>query len=191
MKKNERNPQETKRKILDAALQEFCNNGPDGARVDKIVKEAGVNKRMVYHYFDNKEGLFDAVFQEQVDIIDSVLDQTPTDSTKDQLEHWLNNSNRVKGFLKLSSWIESSDSNKLMHEKIKAEHFKEAINLFRQMQEEGKLSEEVSPDLYLIGMMGLISFPILFPQLVKFIASKNPMSDKFKQEYIKAIKEML
>lgn len=56
-----RNPQQTRQRILQAARQEFAEHGPAGARVDQVAQRAGVNKRMIYHYFDSKDGLFRAV----------------------------------------------------------------------------------------------------------------------------------
>ena len=56
-----RNPQQTRQRILQAAQREFADHGPAGARVDQVAQRAGVNKRMIYHYFDSKDGLFRAV----------------------------------------------------------------------------------------------------------------------------------
>jgi AcrR family transcriptional regulator len=53
-----RNPENTQRRILNAARQEFAANGLGGARVDLIAARARSNKRMLYHYFGNKEELF-------------------------------------------------------------------------------------------------------------------------------------
>src|ERR1039458_1060586 len=53
----ERNPKRTRERILSAALQEFAANGFAGARVDAIARRAAINKRMLYHYFGDKEHL--------------------------------------------------------------------------------------------------------------------------------------
>lgn len=53
----------TKQKILQAARVEFASNGLGGGRVDRIAKLSGANKRMLYHYFENKEGLYKAVIE--------------------------------------------------------------------------------------------------------------------------------
>ena len=58
-----RNPDRTKRAILDAAVAEFSAVGAAGARIDSIAAAAGVNKRMLYHYFESKEGLLAAVLR--------------------------------------------------------------------------------------------------------------------------------
>ncbi|WP_200761221.1 TetR/AcrR family transcriptional regulator [Poriferisphaera corsica] len=50
----------TREKLLDAAVEVFSADGPRGARVDEICQLAGVNKRMVYHYFGDKDGLYGA-----------------------------------------------------------------------------------------------------------------------------------
>src|SRR5579875_799704 len=53
-----RQPVETRRSILEAATAEFAGKGLAGARVDEIAERAGVSKRMLYHYFGNKEALW-------------------------------------------------------------------------------------------------------------------------------------
>ena len=57
-----RNAQDTKRRILAAATEEFTEHGIAGARVDRIAAAARSNKAMLYAYFGNKEQLFEAVF---------------------------------------------------------------------------------------------------------------------------------
>ncbi len=56
-----RNPERTRARILQSARREFAAKGISGARVDAIAKRAKVNKRMLYHYFGSKDGLFQAV----------------------------------------------------------------------------------------------------------------------------------
>ena len=53
-----RNPPITRLRILAAAKHEFAKNGMGGARVDVIARRAKTNKRMLYHYFGNKDDLF-------------------------------------------------------------------------------------------------------------------------------------
>ena len=53
-----RNPDTTRAHLLKSATQEFARHGFHGARVDRIVKRAGCNMRMLYHYFENKENLY-------------------------------------------------------------------------------------------------------------------------------------
>ena len=58
-----RDPERNRGRILGAALEEFARYGLGGARVDRIAARAGANKRMLYYYFGNKEGLFLAVLE--------------------------------------------------------------------------------------------------------------------------------
>jgi AcrR family transcriptional regulator len=62
--KNHRNPDRTRQRILDAALEEFSRYGLGGARVDRIAERAEANKRMLYYYFGDKDGLFLAVLEQ-------------------------------------------------------------------------------------------------------------------------------
>ncbi|MCP4317876.1 MAG: TetR/AcrR family transcriptional regulator [Hyphomicrobiales bacterium] len=54
----------TQKRILDAAQKEFAKNGLAGARVDVIAERAKANKRMIYHYFESKENLFQRVLED-------------------------------------------------------------------------------------------------------------------------------
>jgi len=57
------NPEATKANIIEVATREFAENGLDGARVDEIAEKTRTSKRMIYYYFDSKEGLYEAVLE--------------------------------------------------------------------------------------------------------------------------------
>jgi AcrR family transcriptional regulator len=63
----------TRKRLLEAA-KEFAEYGIAGARVDRIAAAARSNKAQIYHYFKNKEGLFDAVM---TDLAQEVVRGTP------------------------------------------------------------------------------------------------------------------
>ncbi|MFL6124565.1 TetR family transcriptional regulator [Actinophytocola sp.] len=68
----------TRRRLLDAAAREFAEYGIAGARVDRIATAAKSNKAQIYHYFTNKDGLFDAVMSE---LARDTLREAPIDAT--------------------------------------------------------------------------------------------------------------
>ena len=77
-----RDPDRTRASILAAAVHEFSQRGYEGARVDAITKRAKVNKRMLYHYFGGKDGLYLAVLEGRYQAIrsaEAALDLTHRD----------------------------------------------------------------------------------------------------------------
>ena len=58
-----RDAERTQLAIIAAAEEEFADKGLAGARVDAIAEQSGVNKRMLYYYFDSKENLYVAVLE--------------------------------------------------------------------------------------------------------------------------------
>ena len=66
---------ETRERILKAAIDQFAQNGFSGARIELICKHADVNPRMIYHYFQDKAGLYVAVLEQ-------VLGQLRTEELK-------------------------------------------------------------------------------------------------------------
>lgn len=85
-----RDAEATKLRILAAAKREFARNGLAGARVDVIAEKAKANKRMIYHYFENKETLFQIVVENAYIDIRSAeqklrLDDLPAAAALEQL----------------------------------------------------------------------------------------------------------
>lgn len=57
----ERDAEVAREAILKAAEEVFAREGFDGARIDTIAAEAGYNKSLIFHYFGDKEGLYQAI----------------------------------------------------------------------------------------------------------------------------------
>jgi AcrR family transcriptional regulator len=53
----------TEEKIVEAAKTVFVRKGMDGARMQEIADEAGINKALLHYYFRSKEKLFGAIFE--------------------------------------------------------------------------------------------------------------------------------
>ncbi|CAH1656455.1 MULTISPECIES: TetR/AcrR family transcriptional regulator [unclassified Chelatococcus] len=58
-----RDPEATRAKILAAATVEFAASGFAGASIDAIASRSQANRRMIYHYFGSKRGLWLAVLE--------------------------------------------------------------------------------------------------------------------------------
>ena len=56
--------EERRRQILDAAVRAFAKKGYHACRVSDIAEEAGVAYGLVYHYFESKDAVLEAVFRE-------------------------------------------------------------------------------------------------------------------------------
>lgn len=78
--------------ILRAARDEFAEHGLGGARIDHIAKRAGLNKRLIYYYFKDKDQLFAAVLEQTYDDIREaeralkLLDLKPADAVRRLVE---------------------------------------------------------------------------------------------------------
>jgi AcrR family transcriptional regulator len=84
-----RDPERTSAAILAASVREFTDKGYGGARINEIAKRAGVNKRMLYHYFGGKEALYLAVLEGAYAAIRSaetrlhLVDRDPVDGMRE------------------------------------------------------------------------------------------------------------
>jgi AcrR family transcriptional regulator len=64
VKKKQHKTHSTQEIIFEAAKKVFVEKGFDGARMQNIADEAGINKALLHYYFRSKEKLFDYIFDE-------------------------------------------------------------------------------------------------------------------------------
>ena len=74
---------EKRQQIVDAAMEEFAQKGYRNASTNAIVKKANIAKGLLFHYFTNKQGLFEFLFdyawQTFMDEFYSKVDLSETD----------------------------------------------------------------------------------------------------------------
>lgn len=76
--------------ILEAALELFCECTFEGARVPLIAERAGVGTGTIYHYFESKETLVNAVYQRwKRQLKELLVDEAPVGAApRDEFRHW-------------------------------------------------------------------------------------------------------
>ncbi|MBE3119463.1 MAG: helix-turn-helix transcriptional regulator, partial [Candidatus Atribacteria bacterium] len=72
--------EETRARILDAAVRRFAVAGYDAASVDDICAEAGVSKGAFYHHYPSKQAIFLALMQGWLTMIDMGMDAARKDT---------------------------------------------------------------------------------------------------------------
>ena len=66
-------PDETRESLLNAALDIFSEKGFNGATTRSIAERAGVNEVTLFRHFGNKDSLFDAVIERDLNIKDQYM----------------------------------------------------------------------------------------------------------------------
>ena len=65
--------QKTRQRLIEVTAHAMAQYGEAGVRVDRIAAESGINKRMIYHYFGDKEGVCATVLALQILALSSIL----------------------------------------------------------------------------------------------------------------------
>ena len=73
--------QGTEEQILEAAKDVFQKKGMDGARMQEIADEAGINKSMLHYYYRSKQLLFEAVFSNAFSLLAPELNKVLNDDS--------------------------------------------------------------------------------------------------------------
>lgn len=80
MRKSVKN-KDAESQILDAAKNIFQKKGMDGARMQEIADEAGINKALLHYYFRSKKLLFEAVFTNAFSLLAPQLNKILNDDS--------------------------------------------------------------------------------------------------------------
>lgn len=80
--KKRRSREETRQRLLEAALKVFGANGYERATIDEIVREAGFSKGAFYVHFESKDDLFWEMLQDRINAQQEVFREAlnPDDS---------------------------------------------------------------------------------------------------------------
>ncbi|MBH3056346.1 TetR/AcrR family transcriptional regulator [Serratia marcescens] len=87
--------EETRRKLVAAARQQFGGVGYAETVMDELTAQAGMTRGALYHHFGDKKGLFLAVVQE----IDAEMDARLADITANTPDDWEAFAGRCCGYL--------------------------------------------------------------------------------------------
>lgn len=90
MKREEKN-QQTRRRIMDSALEEFSKQGYGASSVNAICAVQNISKGIIYHYFNTKDELFLACVDECFTLLTRHLKdavQMTPGKTQEQLEEY-------------------------------------------------------------------------------------------------------
>jgi TetR/AcrR family transcriptional regulator len=184
-----RNPQLSRERILDAALTEFAAEGFAGARVDSIARRAKINKRMLYHYFGDKEGLFREVLRRKIAERAAWLAAAPEDP-RDRLVFWFELACRDRAWIRLLEWeaLQWGES-EVIDEKHRRPAMQRARRRIQQLQRKGVLASNVDSGQLLLSMMALTAYPLAFPQIARLLTGMDVSSSAFQRSRIKFLRQ--
>lgn len=152
--------EDTKRRLLQAALDVFSKAGFDGATTRMIAKKAKVNDSLIHRYFESKHGLFFALFRRFHENFVGELPYEACATLEEELRSFLrfrmDISHREKKFLKLGI------TQAILDPKVSAEvsqlhrNFPSSLRKrLTELQEAGKIRPEIPIEQFTIIVSGI------------------------------------
>jgi TetR/AcrR family transcriptional regulator len=185
-----RDPVRTRERILRAARREFVAKGFAGARVDAIARAASVNKRMLYHYFGDKEGLYRATLHESIATNLDLVAAAPPDPA-DLLPFLLERvCQRVDGVRMLQWEALSLGDRKPIAEEERRKAWVEGTERVRDAQRAGLVHRDLDADYLVLALMALTLFPQAFPQLVRMVTGVRLSDAEFQQRQARFLRRL-
>src|SRR6266446_2205090 len=162
----------TKKRLLEAATNEFAQRGIAGARVDRIAELAGCSKALIYDYFGNKEQLFDAVYDA---LVVAFVQEVPMDTSDlaGYAGRLFDQYQACPEILRLAIWdiLERGGSGTHL-EAIQASN-QHKIAALEQAQRDGRVSDRWSPEELLALIVGMSTIWLFAtPEVTKLNATE-------------------
>lgn len=184
-----RDPARTRERILGAALKEFAARGFAGARVDRIAQRARVNKRMLYHYFGNKEDLFRAILR--LKVADRAwIEQAPAD-LGDLLAYWFRLASDDVDWVRLIQWEALwNGAGTVIEEAERRQAIERGLTQLSERQAQGQLTTDVNLREMLLTMIAVTTFPIAFPQITRLVTGLPPGDPRFQADHSRFLRRI-
>ncbi len=172
---NEIKKDNTEEKILVAAQKVFIEKGMDGARMQEIANEAGINKALLHYYFRTKQKLFEAIFKMVFrNILPNLMEMVHSDLPIEQkLERFIEQYIEMlwkNPFVPTFILKEMNRDPQFLASTIKGSGIKpkEIIVMFEREMEAGNIRRMDPRDL-LVNVLALSIFPIAAKPLLSII----------------------
>jgi AcrR family transcriptional regulator len=177
-----RDPDRTREQILSAAFAEFVEKGPAGARIDEIAERAGVNKRMIYHYFGGKDQLFQELLERKISETRGLEGEMPPDFAV-ALGQWQHQMVRDVSWVRLLMWEALSyRPGRIANQEERRGLQQSRVAETRHAQDEGLVDAQLDPAQLELSLLALVTFPVAFPQYTRLITGRDVSDPDFLEE---------
>ncbi len=185
-----RDPERTRRQVIDAAAHEFAERGFDGATLSGIARRAKVSKQLIHHHFGSKEQLFHQVrterFRPAVDWRDTIPAK-PSDLMAARFETRKGD----EDYLRFLAWEAASARNRPVpdedNRRLRIEAYGNAI---REMQKQGTVPADMDYRLIQLAVLCLATYPIAFTQITRMVTGRNADDPQFRREWTEFLRRI-
>ncbi|SDU16421.1 TetR/AcrR family transcriptional regulator [Jiangella alkaliphila] len=167
----------TRRRLLDAAVEEFAEHGPAGARVDRVAKSAGVNKERIYQYFGDKGGLFRTVLTQELQRLAAAVPLTHEQAGDlgDYAGRLFDHHTDHPHFLRLLHWEGLASGGATVAEAKRAALQHDKVAAITDAQRRGLVTDAVGAGQLLYGVMALVDWWFVAPHVVRMTVGADGM----------------
>lgn len=206
MRRSKADAEQTRSKILDAAAHLFCTRGIGQTTLEQIAREAGATRGAFYWHFKDKTDVLNAIYERYKPPQLARLEAAMVEERHDDPLEILN-----KTGLEFLTMVENDtiqqrlhlillnagpcDETALWRERLNVEIHQLLVRLLTRAQQEGRLTDELTPDEAAVSQMALINgligewqrsgraFPLrtvgakLLPHFIEALRRRPPCAD--------------
>lgn len=164
----------TKRRLRQAAVEEFAERGPDGTTMARIAERAGINKERLYKYFGDKRQLFAAVLTDELEKLAAGVRVHPV-GLHDLGEFAAATFDYHADHPQLSRLLQwEGMAGFIADEPARTKHYREKVDAVRAAQREGLLDPGIDPAYLTFAVIGLAAWWHSLPQVAFMLSGADP-----------------
>jgi AcrR family transcriptional regulator len=165
----------TKRKILDAAADEFARSGPEGTTIERIAKLAGVNKERIYNYFGGKLTLFSQVLRDQLTTAAIEVPERPGEEEITEYAGRLYDYHRQHPALaRLLQWEALTFDADVPEEHSRRDFYQRNTSALASSECGQAPTSTIPPDLMQFLLLSIAGYWAVLPQVARMVTGVDP-----------------
>ena len=194
MRRTKEDAEQTRKDLLDAAIQVFARQGYAATKLSDIAKEAGVTRGAIYHHFGNKKELFGAIHKEKMNPYFAMFEEvmssnlSPLNKIRKFLTDIIRKAHTDINFAANQRFdafrdIEFLDDASVRHYmRERGEHFfNRIVDVIKTGIETGEIRNTINPNMAAINLMayvkGLVSLLIMEKDITMITDNTDELID--------------
>lgn len=185
-----RDAERTRKKIMQAARDEFAARGFAGARIESIAQRAGLSKQLLYHYFASKAALFEETLESKyqqhhaatplVEGPGAVFVQRFRAAFRDPV------------WIRFLTWeaAEHEAVGRITAEAARREAIARQAAVIAERQASGDLPADLPADLLQLAVYALAVYPVAFAQSTEMITGRSPEDPEFQAQWAAFLEQL-
>ena len=187
----------SRERLLDEAIGEFASRGFASASTGRIAERAQLNRQLIYYYFGDKQGLYEAALARAFERARGLWVELEGETYVERLARFVRTLAEPEAmqWRRMMFWDAlqgvASRDDRVDIDVVTREGWLYGLDQVREAQDQGILDSSLDTEMLTLALTGLAHIPHTFPQVTKGVTGSLPWEDGLVDRYVEFLEAFL